>query len=78
LVESCDLDVQVKCRKIEIGSEALRCVSRPVPFDIEARGLVLPIDLIEIEQPSELTLAVVGELDALVGKWIPGKISPAV
>jgi hypothetical protein len=78
LIERGDLDVEIECREVEIGGKALRGVSLPVPFDIEGGGLVRPIDLIEIEKPGELTLAVVGELDALVGKWISGRYSPAV
>ena len=39
-----------------------------VPFDIEGRGFVGPLDLVEVEEFRELPFAVMGEFDALVGK----------
>ena len=41
-------------------------ITGPVPFDVEGGGLVLPVDLIEVQQLRELPLAVVRELDLLV------------
>jgi hypothetical protein len=41
----------------------VRDVAGAVPVDVERRRLVEPVDLIEVEQPGELALAVVGEVD---------------
>ena len=40
----------------------------PVPIDLEGRRLVVPGDLVEVEQLRELALAVVSETDSLVRK----------
>jgi hypothetical protein len=69
LVERRDLYVEVKSGQVEIGRETLRRISLAIPLDVERRGLVVPIDLVEVEQLRELTLAVVSELDALVRKF---------
>jgi hypothetical protein len=68
LVQRGDLDVEVELREVEIRREALGRVPVPVPRDLEAAGLVLPPDFVEIQQLGELALAVVGKLDLLVGK----------
>jgi len=44
--------------------------ARTVPVDIERGGLVVPRDLIEVQQLRELPLAVVREADAFVGKRV--------
>jgi hypothetical protein len=43
-------------------------ISLTVPLDVEGGGLVGPLDPVEVEQLRELTLAVVCEIDKLVGK----------
>jgi hypothetical protein len=68
LIEGRYLDVNVELGKVEVGRETVRDRARPVPIDVERRRLVEPVDLIEVEQPSELPLAVVRELDLRVGK----------
>jgi hypothetical protein len=78
LIQSCDLDVDVEGGKIEIGCESLRRGAGSVPLDFEAGRLVLPGYFVEIQQLGELTLAVVGELNLLVRKWIPRYRPPAV
>jgi hypothetical protein len=40
----------------------VRDVAGPVPVDVERGRLVEPLDLIEVEQPRELSLAVVREV----------------
>jgi hypothetical protein len=40
----------------------------PVPLDVKRGGLVIPGDLVEVEQLRELALTVVCEVDALVRK----------
>jgi hypothetical protein len=68
LIQRCDLDVAVERWKVEVRREALGSVAVAIPLDIERGRLVLPLDLIEIEQLRELLLAVVSEPNALVGK----------
>src|SRR5215212_8243180 len=65
LVQRRDLDVEVVRRQIEVGCEALRRAAVAVPFEIEGPGLVLPVDLIEVEQLPELALAGVGETEGV-------------
>src|SRR3954452_1181201 len=65
LVQRRDLDVQVVHRQVEVGCEALRRAAVAVPLEIERPGLVLPIDLIEVEQLRELALAGVGETEGV-------------
>ena len=43
-------------------------VAFAIPIDVESGGLVDPLDLVEIQEFGELTLAVVREVDLLVGK----------
>jgi hypothetical protein len=62
LVQSRDLDVDVELGKVEVGREAVRDVAGAVPVDVERGRLVEPLDLIEVEQPRELSLAVVREV----------------
>src|SRR5512141_1039742 len=61
LVQRRDLDVEVVLREVEVGGEPLDHVAVLVPLEIERRGLVLPVDLVEVEQLRELALAGVGE-----------------
>jgi hypothetical protein len=46
----------------------MRDVAGSVPVDIERGRLVEPVDLVEVEELGKLAFAVVGELDARVGK----------
>jgi hypothetical protein len=66
LIERGYLDVEIELREIEVGGEALRDGPGAVPGDVEGRGLVAPLDLIEVEQAGELPLAVVREAGGLV------------
>jgi hypothetical protein len=66
LVERGYLDVQIELGEIEVGRETLRDRPRAVPGDIERGRLVAPLDLIEVEQASELPLAVMGKAGRLV------------
>jgi hypothetical protein len=68
LVERRDLNVEVELWEVEVGREPVRDVAGAVPVDVESRRLVEPLDLVEVEELRELALAVVGELDASVGK----------
>jgi hypothetical protein len=68
LVQRRDLDIEIEGGQVEVGREALRGAPAAVPFDVEGRGLVAPVDLVEVEKLGELTLAVVSEGNALVGK----------
>jgi hypothetical protein len=74
LVERRDLYVEVELREIEIGREAVGHVAGAIPVDVERGRLVEPLDLVEIEQLGKLALAVVGELDARVGKGAVGAV----
>ena len=68
LVEGRDLDVEVELGQVEVGREALGRVALAVPVDVEGRGLVAPLDLVEVQQLRELPLAVVSEPDLLRGE----------
>src|SRR4029450_3590355 len=61
LVERRDLDVEVVHRQIEVPREALDHVAVSVPFEVERRRLVVPLDLVEVQQLGELALAGVSE-----------------
>jgi hypothetical protein len=45
-------------------------VARSIPVDIEGRGLVVPRDLVEVQQLRELPLAVVSEANGFMGKRV--------
>jgi hypothetical protein len=66
LVQRGDLDVEVVAGEVEVGTEGLDRASLLVPLKRELRGLVLPVDAVEVEQLGELPLRVVGEADPLV------------
>jgi hypothetical protein len=66
LIERGYLDVEIELGQIEVGCEALRDGSGAIPRDVERRRLVTPFDLIEVEQASELALAVMREAGRLV------------
>ena len=68
LVESGDLDVKVELGEVEVRGEALGRVAVAVPVDLEGRRLVVPVDLVEVQELGELTFAVMGELDLFVGQ----------
>src|SRR5207249_7161666 len=65
LVERRDLDVEVVLGQEEVGREPSNDFALLVPFQVERARLVLPFDLIEVEEASELPLAGVGEADAI-------------
>jgi hypothetical protein len=66
LIERGYLDVEIELGQVEVGCEALRDGPGAIPGDVERRRLVAPFDLIEVEQASELPLAVVREAGRLV------------
>ena len=44
-----------------------------IPGDVERRGFIGPIDLVEVEKLRELTFAVMGEADVFVReRWLLG------
>ena len=65
LIHSRDLDVDVFFRKVEIRGEILQRLTVVGVLDGERCWLVLPLDVIEVEEPGELPLALVGEFDAV-------------
>lgn len=73
LVERRDLDVEVVRRKVEVGSEGLRRIAVTIAFEDELPGLVLPRDVVEVEQLGELPLRVVREPDPLVRQPLDGQ-----
>src|SRR5207249_2154564 len=72
LVHRRDLDVEIEVRKVEVRRESLGDGAVFVPLDVEGTGFVLPVDLIEVEEPRVLTLAGVREIDA-VARQSPGR-----
>jgi hypothetical protein len=66
LIKRRDLDVEIEGGEVEVGRESLGRIAVAVPLDVEGRGLVLPTDLIEVEQLCELPFAVVGKLNSVV------------
>jgi hypothetical protein len=62
-----DLDEQILVGKVEIRSKELAGCAFVIPFDGELLRLVLPRDIVEIEESRELALALVSEID-LVGR----------
>jgi hypothetical protein len=56
-----DLDVEVVLGQIEVGREVLTRSALLVPADGKGAWLVCPGDSVEVEEESELTLAVVSE-----------------
>ena len=76
LLERRELDVQVDVGQVEVGREALddRAVERPQHG--ERVRLVLPADVVEVEDPRELRLARVGERGR-VGDGLGGAGHPA-
>ena len=61
LLERRQLEVQVEVGQVEVGREALDDRAVEVPQDRERVRLVLPADLVEVEDPRQLRLARVGE-----------------
>jgi hypothetical protein len=59
LVHRGDLDEQIIVREVEVGPEVLGGLAGVVPLDGEGAGLVVPGDVVEVEQPGELSLALV-------------------
>jgi hypothetical protein len=68
LVKGRDFDVEVERPQVEVGRETLGWIAVAIPRDLECRGFVIPLDLVEVEEFCELPFAVMCELDALVGK----------
>ena len=54
--------MEVLVGKVEVGTEETRRLPGRVELDGEGMRLVLPIDPIEVEESSELPLAVVSEV----------------
>jgi len=63
LVHRGDLDEEIVFRQVEVRPELFRWRPGGVPFDSEGSRLVLPRYDVEVEQPCELALAGVSELD---------------
>jgi len=57
-----DLYVDVIFGKVEIGPEEPRWFALIVPLEGKGMWLVLPVDTVEIQQPSKFPLAVVSEI----------------
>ena len=74
LLERGELDVQVEVGEVEVRREALDHLAAHRPADRERVGLVLPADLVEVEDPRQLRLARVGEggTGAGIGARRPG------
>jgi len=69
LVHSRDLDIQVEVSQVEIRGELLGDLAFVVPLDVERARLVVPIDLVEVEEPGELSLARVSEIGAVARQF---------
>src|SRR4029450_4419081 len=57
LVERRDLDVQVVLGQEEVRGEPLDHAALLAPLEVERPGLVVPVDLVEVQQAGELALA---------------------
>jgi hypothetical protein len=68
LVQGRDLDVEIEIPQVEVRRESLRRIPVAVPVDLEGRRFVVPVDLIEVQELRELTLAVMSEVDLFVGQ----------
>src|SRR5439155_7154877 len=68
LVQRGDLDVQVVRGEVEVRGESLDGVAVRVQLQVERARLVLPVDLIEVQQPRELALARVSEGHGVAGE----------
>src|SRR5205085_5190441 len=83
LVQRGDLDVEVVLREVEVRRELLDHVPLLVPLQVEGGRLVLPFDLIEVEESRELALAVVRESNGVaawgrrIGRHDQGQAPPA-
>src|SRR5436190_869831 len=83
LVQRGDLDVEVVLRQVEVRGELLDDVPVLVPLQVEGGRLVLPFDLIEVEESRELALAVVRESNGVaawgrrIGRHDQGQAPPA-
>ena len=63
LVHRGDLDVDALFGKVEVGRERANRGALLVPFDGKRRRLVVPLDVVEVEEARELPLALVSEVD---------------
>jgi len=63
LIHRGDLDEDVLVREVEVGAEELRRRAIGLELDGELAGFELPRNVIEVEQPRELALTLMGELD---------------
>src|SRR5262245_19594702 len=74
LVQGRDLDVEVVLGQEEVGGESLDDVAVLGPLEVARGRLVLPVDLVEVQQLRELTFARVSEGHgiALEGGWSGG------
>ena len=65
LIHRRDLDEHVLGGQIEIRPEELRRILELVEFDRKVARLVLPFDVIEVEEQRKLALALVRKLDGI-------------
>jgi hypothetical protein len=56
LVQGRDLDIEIELGEVEVRGESLDDVAITIPVDREGGRFVVPTDLIEVEQPGELSL----------------------
>ena len=68
-----DLYVDIILWKVEIGPEIPRGFAVIIPLECKRTRFVLPVDTVEIEQPRELSLAVVSELGE-IGRRRPEEV----
>lgn len=65
LIHRRNFDELILIRQIEVRPKELHRFPVSVPFECELTGLVVPRDIVEIEELGELPLAVVGKFDAV-------------
>jgi hypothetical protein len=68
LIQGSYLYVGVVLGKVEVGREAEVRPAFLVPSDVEGPRLVLPLDLVKVEQLGKLAFRVVSEVRCLAGK----------
>lgn len=70
LIQRGDLDVEIVLGQVKVGGKPLNRAAFLVEFDVEGSRLVLPLDLVKVQQSCELALGVVSE----VGGFAWGKV----
>src|SRR5207302_722382 len=73
LVHRRHFDVGVELRQEEVRRELLDDLALLVPLDVERPRLVLPFDLVEVEQARVLAFALVREVDAVALQAVAGR-----